>query len=126
MTGKTTPKSRILGTGHYTPAKVVTNHDLEKVVETSDAWIQERTGIRRRRVVETTEMFDEMQIRTVRMSGPVQPRSIVETDSVDDERIAVPGRDRMAHPGRPGCCPPGDVARHEGSRSPRQRSRLGP
>ena len=42
--------SRIAGTGGYLPEKVVTNKDLEKTLETSDAWIQERTGICRRRI----------------------------------------------------------------------------
>jgi 3-oxoacyl-[acyl-carrier-protein] synthase-3 len=41
--------ARISGTGHCLPDKVVTNHDLEKIVETSDQWIQERTGIKERR-----------------------------------------------------------------------------
>lgn len=44
------PASRILGTGHYLPPIVRTNHDLEKMVDTSDAWIVERTGIRERRI----------------------------------------------------------------------------
>ena len=44
------PRSRILGTGHYLPSTVRTNHDLEKMVDTSDAWITERTGIRERRI----------------------------------------------------------------------------
>ncbi|MBX3186708.1 MAG: ketoacyl-ACP synthase III [Labilithrix sp.] len=45
-----TPASRILGTGSYLPPIVRTNLDLEKMVETSDAWIMERTGIRERRI----------------------------------------------------------------------------
>src|SRR5689334_10260757 len=45
-----TPASRILGTGHYLPPNVRTNADLEKMVDTSDAWIVERTGIRERRI----------------------------------------------------------------------------
>lgn len=44
------PASRILGTGHYLPDAVRTNADLEKMVETSDAWIVERTGIHERRI----------------------------------------------------------------------------
>jgi 3-oxoacyl-[acyl-carrier-protein] synthase-3 len=44
------PGARILGVGDYRPAKVVTNEDLERVVETSDRWIRERTGIASRRV----------------------------------------------------------------------------
>jgi 3-oxoacyl-[acyl-carrier-protein] synthase-3 len=42
-------KSRITGVGHYVPEKKVTNDDLSKVMETSDEWISERTGIRERR-----------------------------------------------------------------------------
>ena len=41
--------SKILGTGHYVPPKVVTNHDLAKIIDTSDEWIQQRTGIVERR-----------------------------------------------------------------------------
>ena len=38
--------SRILGTGSYLPERILTNADLEKLVETNDQWIVERTGIR--------------------------------------------------------------------------------
>lgn len=41
--------SKIIGTGHYVPEKTVSNHDLEKVMNTTDAWITERTGIKERR-----------------------------------------------------------------------------
>ncbi len=44
------PRSRILGTGHYLPPVVRTNADLEKIVDTSDEWISERTGIRERHI----------------------------------------------------------------------------
>jgi 3-oxoacyl-[acyl-carrier-protein] synthase-3 len=47
--------SRILGTGGYLPSKVVTNQDLERTVDTTDAWIRERTGIRQRHVVSDGE-----------------------------------------------------------------------
>jgi len=42
--------SKIAGTGSYTPERILTNQDLEKIVETNDAWIQSRTGIRQRHV----------------------------------------------------------------------------
>ena len=45
-----TPASRILGTGHYLPPIVRTNADLERMVDTSDEWIVERTGIRTRHI----------------------------------------------------------------------------
>ncbi len=44
--------TRIAGIGHHVPDRVVTNADLEKVMDTSDQWIQERSGIRERRFVE--------------------------------------------------------------------------
>lgn len=46
------PRSRILSTGMYVPPKVVTNDDLSKLMETSDEWIQKRSGIKQRRWVE--------------------------------------------------------------------------
>jgi 3-oxoacyl-[acyl-carrier-protein] synthase-3 len=42
--------ARILGTGGYLPSRVLTNADLERMVDTSDEWIRERTGIRERRI----------------------------------------------------------------------------
>ena len=50
MTDFALPRSRILGTGHYLPEIVRTNFDLEKMVETSDEWIRDRTGIRERHI----------------------------------------------------------------------------
>jgi len=47
--------SRIVGTGGYLPPKVLTNADLEKMVDTNDQWIVERTGIRQRHIVEGEE-----------------------------------------------------------------------
>jgi len=44
--------SRITGTGSYLPEKILTNHDLEKMVDTSDEWIVERTGIKQRHIAE--------------------------------------------------------------------------
>lgn len=45
-------RSKIAGIGYYVPEKVVTNYDLMKVMDTSDEWIQERTGIVERRYAE--------------------------------------------------------------------------
>ncbi|TQS75817.1 ketoacyl-ACP synthase III [Ornithinibacillus gellani] len=42
----------VIGIGHYAPPKVVTNKDLEKIVDTSDEWIRTRTGIEERRIAE--------------------------------------------------------------------------
>ena len=46
-------ESKISGTGIYLPKKILTNADLEKMVDTSDKWIYERTGIRERRISST-------------------------------------------------------------------------
>jgi 3-oxoacyl-[acyl-carrier-protein] synthase-3 len=55
-----TPYARILGTGAYLPEKVLTNHDLERMVDTSDAWIRERTGIVERRIVADGETCGDL------------------------------------------------------------------
>ena len=47
--------ARITGTGSYLPEKVLTNHDLEKMVDTSDQWIRERTGISKRHIAADNE-----------------------------------------------------------------------
>ena len=54
--------SRIAGTGGYLPAKVLTNHDLEKIVDTSDDWIRERTGIKRRHIAADDEATSDLAL----------------------------------------------------------------
>jgi 3-oxoacyl-[acyl-carrier-protein] synthase III len=56
-------RSVILGTGSELPAKVITNHDLEKMVETSDEWITVRTGIKERRILEEGKGNADMAFR---------------------------------------------------------------
>ncbi len=53
-------QSRIVGTGSYTPARVVTNGDLEHIVDTSDEWITTRTGIKERRFAADDEAASDM------------------------------------------------------------------
>ncbi len=71
--------SRIIGTGSYLPEKVVTNHDLEKMVDTSDAWIQERTGICERRVAAedefTLDLAENASRNAIDMAG-ISPSEI--------------------------------------------------
>lgn len=52
--------SRIAGTGSHLPAKVLTNDDLSKIVDTSDEWIRTRTGIRERHVASEGETTSEL------------------------------------------------------------------
>lgn len=53
-------KARIVGTGSYLPSKVLTNKDLERLVETSDEWIMTRTGIKERRIAYQDEHASTM------------------------------------------------------------------
>jgi len=55
-------RSLIIGTGSYLPEKVLTNKDLQKRVETSDEWIQERTGIRERRIASDKEAASDLGV----------------------------------------------------------------
>ena len=48
-------RSKIAGIGKYVPSNVVTNNDLTKLMDTTDEWIQERTGIQERRYAHRTE-----------------------------------------------------------------------
>jgi 3-oxoacyl-[acyl-carrier-protein] synthase-3 len=52
--------SRIAGTGSYLPEKVLTNQDLEKMVDTTDEWIQSRTGIRERHIAAENETTSDL------------------------------------------------------------------
>ena len=45
-------RTKILGTGHHVPERVVTNKELEKLMDTTDEWIQQRTGIKERRWID--------------------------------------------------------------------------
>jgi 3-oxoacyl-[acyl-carrier-protein] synthase-3 len=66
MQGDAAPKSRILGTGAYAPDRVLSNGDLEKLVDTSDAWITERTGIKERRVAADDQASSDMALMASR------------------------------------------------------------
>jgi 3-oxoacyl-[acyl-carrier-protein] synthase-3 len=56
----TTPRSVVLGSGAYLPKKILTNDDLAKIVDTSDEWIQQRTGIRERHIAADGEMTSDL------------------------------------------------------------------
>ncbi|CAN5897343.1 ketoacyl-ACP synthase III [soil metagenome] len=67
-------KAKIAGVGHYVPAKVITNADLEKIIETSNEWIIERTGIEERRYFEegkdtTANMGAQAACMALEMAG---------------------------------------------------------
>jgi len=53
----------IAGTGSYTPSRILTNAELEKMVDTSDEWITSRTGIKERRIAAPGEATSDMAVR---------------------------------------------------------------
>jgi 3-oxoacyl-[acyl-carrier-protein] synthase-3 len=65
--------ARITGTGSYLPEKVLTNKDLEKMVDTSDQWIRERTGIVKRHVVQdnetTCDLAEQAALQALKAAG---------------------------------------------------------
>jgi 3-oxoacyl-[acyl-carrier-protein] synthase-3 len=71
--------SRITGTGSYLPEKVLTNHDLEKIMDTSDEWIRDRTGIYKRHIAaggETTCDLAEIAATRAMEAAGRTPRQI--------------------------------------------------
>ena len=71
--------SRIVGTGSYLPEKILTNFDLEKLMETSDSWIRERTGIERRHIAadgETTVDLAEHAARRALDAAGLRPEDV--------------------------------------------------
>jgi 3-oxoacyl-[acyl-carrier-protein] synthase-3 len=71
--------SRIAGTGSHLPARVLTNADLEKMMETSDEWIRDRTGIERRHIAaegETTVDLAEFAARRALDAAGVEPKDV--------------------------------------------------
>src|SRR5271166_5905787 len=63
---KTLQKAKITALGCYTPPRVLTNHDLEKLVQTNDQWIVERTGIRERHIADPEIATSDMAIEAAR------------------------------------------------------------
>lgn len=65
--------SRITGTGSYLPQKILSNNDLEKMVDTNDQWIQERTGIKKRHIIAenetTTDLAFNAAVKAIEAAG---------------------------------------------------------
>ena len=53
----------ILGTGHYAPEKILSNADLERMVDTSDEWIRTRTGIETRHIASRSETTSDLCVK---------------------------------------------------------------
>lgn len=64
--------AKIIGTGSYLPPKILTNDDLSKIIDTSDEWIFDRTGIRQRHIVEnqnTVDLAEKASIKALESAG---------------------------------------------------------
>ena len=82
--------SQISGTGHCLPERVVTNFDLEKIMDTTDEWIRTRTGIERRHFqrwvdhfLDTLSEFDLTQTEI----GEIIDRVVVDVDAITGESM---------------------------------------
>ncbi len=81
MTAPTTQvlfKTRISGTGSYLPKKVLTNQDLEKIVDTNDQWITERTGIKQRHIAGDDEITSDLALNAARRA--IEAAGLTATD----------------------------------------------
>lgn len=67
-------RAKITAIGCYSPPRVLTNHDLEKLVNTNDQWIQDRTGIRERHIAEPDVATSDMAVEAARIT--LQQRGI--------------------------------------------------
>jgi 3-oxoacyl-[acyl-carrier-protein] synthase III len=73
--------SKITGLGFYVPSNVVTNDDLSKVIDTSDDWIQERTGIQERRhIIPGTDTTTSMGVKAAKIAIE---RAAIQKDAID-------------------------------------------
>jgi 3-oxoacyl-[acyl-carrier-protein] synthase III len=84
--------SKIIGTGSYLPVKVLSNFDLEKIVDTTDEWIVSRSGIHERHIAADGEMTSDLalqaSLRAIEMAG-------ISPDEIDLIIVATTSPDKM-------------------------------
>ena len=85
-------RARIVGVGAYAPKRILTNHELEKMVATSDEWIVQRTGIRERRIVAEDEATSDLALRAARQA---MERAQVSPEEVDFIVVGTTAGDMM-------------------------------
>ncbi|MGO3315445.1 MAG: beta-ketoacyl-ACP synthase III [Brachybacterium tyrofermentans] len=84
--------SAIIGTGHYRPDRILTNVDLESIVETSDDWIRRRTGIEERHIAAESETVAQMATHAARAAledagiEPSEVTQVIVATCSDEER----------------------------------------
>ena len=84
--------SKIIGTGSYLPAKVLTNYDLEKIVDTSHDWIVSRSGIVERHIAADNEMASDLALQASRRA--IEAAGIG-ADEIDLVIVATTSPDKM-------------------------------
>ena len=86
---------KILGTGSYAPPRVITNHDLEKLVDTNDQWIYERTGIKQRHAADPGVPTSEIAALAAKKALEMAKVSPEEIDTIV---VATSSPDRIVPP----------------------------
>jgi 3-oxoacyl-[acyl-carrier-protein] synthase-3 len=71
-------RARIIGVGSYAPKRVLTNADLEKIVDTNDEWIVQRSGIRQRQIADENEATSDLAVRAAQQA--IERASLVPED----------------------------------------------
>ena len=71
-------RARIIGVGSYAPKRVLTNADLEKIVDTNDEWIVQRSGIRQRHIADEGEATSDLAVRAAQQA--IERASLVPED----------------------------------------------
>ncbi len=61
-------RARIIGVGAYAPKRIMTNADLEKLVDTNDAWVVQRSGIRQRHIADETEASSDLALKAAQQA----------------------------------------------------------
>jgi 3-oxoacyl-[acyl-carrier-protein] synthase-3 len=72
----------VTGTGMYVPPHVVTNQDLEKLMDTSDEWIQQRSGIKERRFIQGQKGPSDLALEAARKALDMAGRQAQEIDLI--------------------------------------------
>jgi len=84
--------SKIIGTGSYLPAKVLSNHDLEKIVDTSHDWIVSRSGIHERHIAADNELTSDLALHASR--NAIEAAGIA-ADEIDLVIVATTSPDQL-------------------------------
>ena len=91
--------SRIIGTGSYLPERILSNADLEKMVETTDQWIVERTGIRERHIVAENQVTSDLALEAAKQALAAAGIDPAHIDEATIARRMREARQEMSHYG---------------------------